>query len=163
MQIGSLTTLWYDHIAFIEDTTCPGRKKAFWLTSMHWTMNLSLQADISRKKVHAHNSLVFANSGPEKIKVFTVTFSSYPKLHSYSEQGNLLRSKLIQSYFWIKLLIINFLNFVFDFVTLTECKATASFVSQIAWFQLLYLPFGCDHGNSLFFIFAANFIFQLFD
>ena len=45
VRIGSLTTLWHDHIAFIDDIACPGRKTrktAFWLTSMRWTMNLSL-------------------------------------------------------------------------------------------------------------------------
>ena len=41
-EIGSLTTLWHDHIACIDDTACPGRKTAFWYTSMRWTMNLSL-------------------------------------------------------------------------------------------------------------------------
>ena len=25
VQIGSLTTLWHDQIAFIDDTACPGR------------------------------------------------------------------------------------------------------------------------------------------
>ena len=42
VQIGSLTTLWHDHIACIDDTACPGRKTAFWLMSMRWTVNLSL-------------------------------------------------------------------------------------------------------------------------
>ena len=42
VQIVSLITLWHDHIAFIDDTACPGRKTAFWLTSMRWTVNLSL-------------------------------------------------------------------------------------------------------------------------
>ena len=30
VQIGSLTTLWRDHIACIEDGARPGRKTAFW-------------------------------------------------------------------------------------------------------------------------------------
>ena len=30
VQIGSLTSLWHDHIACIDDTACPGRKTAFW-------------------------------------------------------------------------------------------------------------------------------------
>ena len=42
VQMGSLTTLRHDHIAFIGDTACPGSKIAFWLMSMCWTMNLSL-------------------------------------------------------------------------------------------------------------------------
>ena len=42
VQIGSLTRLWHDHIVFIDDTACLGRKIAFWLTSMRWTVNLSL-------------------------------------------------------------------------------------------------------------------------
>ena len=42
VQIGSLITLWNDRIAFIDDTACPGRDTAFWLTSMRWTVNLSL-------------------------------------------------------------------------------------------------------------------------
>ena len=42
VQIGSLTTLWHDHIAFTDDTACPGRKTTFWLTRMRWTVNLSL-------------------------------------------------------------------------------------------------------------------------
>ena len=28
MQLGSLTTLWHDHIACIDDTACPGRKNS---------------------------------------------------------------------------------------------------------------------------------------
>ena len=43
VQIGSLTILSHDHIAFIDDTACPGRKTAFWLASMLWTVNLSLK------------------------------------------------------------------------------------------------------------------------
>ena len=30
VHIGSLTTLWHDYIACIDDTACPGRKTAFW-------------------------------------------------------------------------------------------------------------------------------------
>ena len=47
VQIGSLTTLWHDHIAFIDDTACPGRKTAFSLTRMRWTVNLSLKSKLS--------------------------------------------------------------------------------------------------------------------
>ena len=38
VQIGSLTTLWHDHIACIDDTACLGRKNAFWLMSIRWTV-----------------------------------------------------------------------------------------------------------------------------
>ena len=31
VHIGSLTTLWHDHIAFIDDTACPGTKTTFLL------------------------------------------------------------------------------------------------------------------------------------
>ena len=31
VHIGSLTTLWHDHIACIDDTACPGKNTAFWL------------------------------------------------------------------------------------------------------------------------------------
>ena len=55
-----------------------------------------------------------------------------------------------------KTIVNKILIFFFYFVALTEFKATASFVSQIAWFHLFYPPFGCDHGNIIF-------IFQLFD
>ena len=37
VQIGSLITLWHDHIACIDNTACPGGKIALWLTSMRWT------------------------------------------------------------------------------------------------------------------------------
>ena len=40
-EFGSLTILWHNEIAFINDTACPGRKIAFWLMSMRWTLNLS--------------------------------------------------------------------------------------------------------------------------
>ena len=43
VQIGSLTTLWHDHIACIDDTACPGRKTAFWYMSMRWTVDLSIK------------------------------------------------------------------------------------------------------------------------
>ena len=38
--MGSLTTLWHDHIACIDDTACPGRKTVFWRMSMRWTVNV---------------------------------------------------------------------------------------------------------------------------
>ena len=38
--MGSLTTLWHDHIACIDDTACPGRKTAFCRMSMRWTLNV---------------------------------------------------------------------------------------------------------------------------
>ena len=38
VQIGSLKTLWPDHIACIDDTECHGRKTAFWLINMRWTV-----------------------------------------------------------------------------------------------------------------------------
>ena len=31
VQIGSLTTLWHDHIAFIDDTACPGKKNSIFI------------------------------------------------------------------------------------------------------------------------------------
>ena len=42
VQIGSLTTLWHDNIASIDDTACAGRKTAFWEISMRWMVNMSL-------------------------------------------------------------------------------------------------------------------------
>ena len=36
VQIGSLTTLWHDHIACIDDTACPGRKQQ-WACAEPWT------------------------------------------------------------------------------------------------------------------------------
>ena len=42
VHIGSLTTLWHDHTACIDDTACPSRKTAFLLMSMCWTVNVSL-------------------------------------------------------------------------------------------------------------------------
>ena len=42
VQIGPLTTLRHDYIAFIGDTACSGRKIAFLLVSMRWTVNLYL-------------------------------------------------------------------------------------------------------------------------
>ena len=38
VQIGSLKTLWPDHNACIDDTECLGRKTAFWLINMRWTV-----------------------------------------------------------------------------------------------------------------------------
>ena len=38
----SLTILWHDQIAYIDDTACLGRKTAFWYVSMHEIANLSL-------------------------------------------------------------------------------------------------------------------------
>ena len=38
VQIGSLKTLWPDRNACIDDTECPGRKTAFWLINMRWTV-----------------------------------------------------------------------------------------------------------------------------
>ena len=33
----------WKNTAFINDTACPGRKIALWLTSMRWTVNLSFK------------------------------------------------------------------------------------------------------------------------
>ena len=38
VQIGSLTMLWHDHIACIDNTARPQQKTAFWLMRMHWTV-----------------------------------------------------------------------------------------------------------------------------
>ena len=42
VHIGSLTTLWHDHIAWKEDRACPDRKTAFWWMSMRWNVTMSL-------------------------------------------------------------------------------------------------------------------------
>ena len=46
VQIGSLKTLWHDHIARIDDTACPGRKTPFWLMSMRWTVKLAFKTTV---------------------------------------------------------------------------------------------------------------------
>ena len=42
LQIGSLTTLWHDHIACIDDTACPAEKRHFekWACAEPWTCPL---------------------------------------------------------------------------------------------------------------------------
>ena len=76
VQIGSLTTLWHDHIAFIDDTACPGKKVAFSLTSMRWTANMYLWTFISSTSLLPYMILLSSahSLGCECLKQFGRSF-----------------------------------------------------------------------------------------
>ena len=77
VQIGSLTTLWHDHIACIDDTACPGRKTAFdkWACAKPWKCP-SLTA-VSKVCEAAPISLVWANNRFNKLPEMRFEFPSH--------------------------------------------------------------------------------------